>query len=97
VYGTVINIEDTLYTRRKKSGLKILDVYEEFDQISNEAGLCYYNYNDFNTFIGLLPEDIGDNEIGFQFKERARKTINNAFGLKLKRSDLDWINEVISD
>jgi len=73
------------------------DVYEEFGSVADEVGLMYdATFDEEDVWVGLRPQDIKDDETGAQFKARAVKTINDAFGLDLKVSDFEWIDEVIS-
>ena len=72
------------------------DIHERVYDVCSKLGLNY-QYIDGDHGIGLSPVDIGDDETGKQFKERAVNTINKLTINPVTIDELEFIEEVIYD
>lgn len=54
-------------------------ILEFFDDKTSGFELIYYNDDSSNVYIGLEPEQMGENETAGQFKQRITNLLNQLF------------------
>lgn len=81
IYGVMLTDGD-MDNIFNKLNIVVEDIYEWIDERTRNAGLEYISDSDNDShYIGLHPNEIGDDETGSQFKARAYRGIEDILGL----------------
>lgn len=90
LYSLLLKLDDLTEEEVEKVNVEIYDVYYT---IGNKLFGMSINHTPWDeTYVGLSWSDVGDDETGAQFKERARKLVALVFGKthKLETCEHAW-------
>lgn len=78
-----------------EEGYESIEAYD-LQEIAENKGLTFGAYDD-EAWLGLMPDEIGDDETGKEFKERVKKLVAEFLGddIMKKVCEFDWIIEEV--
>ena len=88
IYGSPINVSEAYSKLFPDKGMA--SKYKAIHEIANELGLCA-QCGEFDDYIGISWDCIGDDETGGQFKTRIDKALER-IGLKGETIEEAWYN-----